>query len=406
MTARRRIRVFSIVAGSALASASLFLPIRVAQGAAAPLTIGVDHAPPAGHNFEYVDFFPRAGVKVHTGDVVAFQWGRTPDGFHTATLLKTGETPAQAWQNTPLAVPDQDDAAGTMQFNPAIAAPTNPPAGSGAPGACGNAATPCTADGSSTLNSGAFGTDGTSAFSVKINAPAGTTLNFVCLVHPGMAGSLQVVPSGTAASTASEVASAAATQASQDTSGALTAESNVGPATSTVDATGHRTFQAVVGTATQYVEVAEFLPRTLSVGVGDGVTWITKTQKDIHTVTFPSGTHEADPIPAFCEGTGTSDVPATGPPTSCPGGPSKFEVHLVPGPFGSHTITSPSQVASSGLLANPPAPFPSGATYTFPTAGTFSFFCHIHENAMKGTIVVQAAAVPATPVTTQPTFTG
>jgi plastocyanin len=221
-----------------------------------------------------------------------------------------------------------------------------------------------------------------------------------------MAGSLQVVPATTAASTASSVQSAAAAQAAQDTSGALAAETAASATTNTVDASGHRTVTATAGAATPNVEIAEFLPGQLSIGVGDNVHWVTRTIKDIHTVTFPSGTHAADVLPAVCEGSGSTDPPLAGPPTSCPGGPANFETHLVPGPFGSNTISSTSQVASSGLLANPPAPFPGSVTYTFNTAGSFSLFCHIHENAMKASVLVQAASTVATPVTAQPHFTG
>ena len=390
MSVRDHKMLFSVLVGAALTGAGALLPVTAAQGAAAALTIGVDHAPPSGHNFEYVDYFPRSGAKVHTGDVVAFAWGATPDGFHTATLLKSGQTPQDAWQSTPVAVPDSDDGSGALQFNPAIGGPTFPPPGSGAPNACGDASTPCEYDGSGTVNSGARPTDGATSFSVKINAPEGTTLNFVCLVHPGMQGSLQVVPAGTAASTSTEVSDAAAAQASQDDSDALAAEAAAGPATSTVDSAGHRTYTATAGTATPYVEVAEFLRGPLTIGTGDRIIWKTKTIKDIHTVTFPTGTHAADPIPAFCEGSGTADAPATGPPPSCAGGPANFEVHFVPGPFGVSAITSPTQVSSSGLLAAPPAPFPSQTTFTFPTAGSYRFFCHIHENAMKGAVNVKA----------------
>lgn len=403
MSVRDHRLLFSVLVGAALTGAGALLPVTAAQGATAPLTIGVDHAPPAGHNFEYVDYFPRSSVKVHTGDVVSFAWGATPDGFHTATLLKSGQTPQQAWQNTPAAVPDADEGGGALQFNPAIGAPTFPPPGSGAPTACGDATTPCVYDGSGTVSSGARPTDGTTSFAVKINAPEGTTLNFVCLVHPGMAGSLQVVPAATAASTSTEVSDAAAAQASQDDSGALAAESAVGPATSTVDAAGHRTYSAVAGTATPYVEVAEFLPGPLTIGTGDRITWKTQTIKDIHTVTFPAGTRTADPIPAVCEKTGTSDVFATGPPPSCAGGPANFEVHFLPGPVGSASISSPTQVASSGLLANPPAPFPSQTTFTFQTAGSYSFFCHIHENGMRSSVTVKAPTPTSLSIAVQTT---
>ena len=106
----------------------------------------------------------------------------------------------------------------------------------------------------------------------------------------------------------------AAAQATQDNSDAMAAEAAAGPAKSTVDSAAHRTYTAIAGTASQYVEVAEFLPGALTIGTGDRVTWKTTTIKDIHTVTFPSGTSGAETLPPFCEASGAPDTPATGPP--------------------------------------------------------------------------------------------
>jgi hypothetical protein len=127
----------------------------VASGTASavvtPLQIGVDHPGPSGHNYEYKDFFPRGDtaspVHVGQGSVVQFNWPKTTDGFHTATLLGATTDPATIWTNTPVSVADPDDAGGQLQFNPAIGAPTLPPPGSGAPNACGDVATPCPFDG-------------------------------------------------------------------------------------------------------------------------------------------------------------------------------------------------------------------------------------------------------------------
>src|SRR5580693_3877389 len=122
----------AVLTSVALVGGLLVVPAMadVAHAAVQTIAIGIDHAPPAGHDFEYVDFFPRSGVKIHTGDVVDFGWGASPDGFHTATLLKTGDTPAHAWAAHMLALPDADDGASQLQFNPSITNPTHPPAGS------------------------------------------------------------------------------------------------------------------------------------------------------------------------------------------------------------------------------------------------------------------------------------
>ena len=359
--------------------------------ATGPVSIGVDHTPPRGHDFQYVDFFPRARVNIHTGTVVGFHWNASPDGFHTTTLLKTGETVAQALAAHPLVVPDSDDGTQALQLNPAILAPTNPP---GSPGACGDAAHPCPFSGRQDLNSGANPTDGHASFYAQINLPAPATLTFMCEVHPGMSGVLHVVPDSQPATTPAQVAAAAAAQARADTSGALAAEAAAIHRSTTTGSTGHRTVTAVAGTATRHVEVVEFLPGHVTIRAGDTVRWTTKTIKDIHTITFPLGTRQADPIPNVCEAS-PADTPAPVGPTgpSCTN-PAALETHFLPRPAGSATITSTTQVASSGVLSQPPAPFPSTYAYTFPVAGRFQFFCHIHENGMKGVVTVTPAGGP------------
>ena len=322
--------------------------------------------------------------------------------MHTATLLKKGETPAQAWAGHILAAPDSDDG-GQLQLNPSIGAPTHPPAGSGAPGACGNQATPCVYDGTSELNSGASPTDGSTHFLVRLNVPAGTTVTIVCLIHPGMAASFQVVANATKTTTPAEALAAANAQATSDTNEALAAETASGPAQVANNADGTHTVTLTAGTATSHVEVAEMLPQTATVNAGDTVQWVTKTIKDIHTVTFPQGNQPAtEPLPNYCEG--SPDVLQSGPPGNPPcGDPTKFETHLNPAPVGVTVIADPTTMASSGLMGTPPAPFPTRYSFTFPNTGTFTYQCRIHDH-MTGTLIVEARA--ALPITTTPRLTG
>ncbi len=399
----RRGRI-AVLASVGLAAGLLAVPAltEVAHAASQTIAIGVDHAPPAGHNFEYVDFFPRSSVKIHAGDVIDFGWASTPDGLHTATLLKAGESPGHAWATHLLAAPDPEDGA-QLQFNPAIASPTFPPVGSGAPSACGSAAKPCVYNGSADLNSGANPTTGTAHFFVKVNVPAGTKVNVVCLIHPGMAASFNVVSASTAASTPSSVAATSAAQARKDTTGALGAEAAVGPPNVQTNADGTHTVTLIAGTATPFVEVAEMLPAAATVTAGDTVRWVTQTIKDPHTVTFPQGDQpETEPLPNYCEG--NPDVLQTAPPAGPPcGDPTKFEVHLNPAPVGPTVIATPVTLASSGLMGTPPAPFPTAYSFTFPNAGTFTYQCRIHDH-MTGTLTVLARA--ATPIATTPRLTG
>ncbi len=383
MARRRTARTVAVAA----AAVALVIPVLVAlpttaMGVRIPsvLTIGVDHAPPAGHDFEYTDFFPRSGLTVHTGDIVHFQWASSPDGFHNVAVLPSTTTPEADWAANPTVVPDADDGPQALQFNPAIGAPTNP--------SCGHAAAmPCPFDNSTRINSGPGPTDGTTSFYAQMNLPSwnDTTINFVCEVHPGMAGSITV--SASSPITAQTVADAAATaQANVSTVGALLQEGSVNSASSTTDASGHKTFLATAGTASPHVEIVEFLPHDLSLTAGDRVTWRTTTAADIHTVTFPTGTHEADFQSPVCEGA-AADTP---PPCS---DPSTFEQAVFPQPVGSSTISSPTQVSSSGIIDTSPSPSPDNYTFTFSTPGTFKLFCHVHENGMLGQVTVQAAAV-------------
>ena len=74
---------------------------------ASTYTVGVDAPPPAGHNIEFVDYFPR-NLTVNPGTIIDFTWasGLSPDSFHTATLLKPGETAAQDSANFPVVAPE------------------------------------------------------------------------------------------------------------------------------------------------------------------------------------------------------------------------------------------------------------------------------------------------------------
>ena len=411
-----RLRVRAAVAlAVGLIGGLLAIPLLSGTAGAAPQTvvIGVDHAAPSGHNWLYVDFFPRTGVNIHSGDTIDFQWATAPDGFHTATLLKTGETPQQAWQTVyPLATPDSDDSSSQLQLNPAIVASTNPPAGSGAPGACGNATTPCTFSGSSDLNSGGNPTAPNTDFFVNVTAPAGT-YNIVCLIHAGMAATFTVVDATATASTPSDVTTAANSQATADTNEALAAEAAAPPSQVTNNADGTHTVTATAGTASAHVEVAEMLPQNLSIKAGDTIKWTTSTIKDVHTVTFPQGSDPStEPLPFECEA-GPPDAVQPGPPTGpgppC-GDPTKFENHLDPAPVGPTTLAGPTTNASSGILATPPAPFPTNYSFKFASAGSYTYQCRIHDH-MTGTVTVLAATItapapPATPVAGRPSFTG
>jgi len=375
-------------------------------------TIDVDHTPPTGHNFSYLDFFPRENVSVHTGDVIGFQWPSVPDGFHTATVLQDGESPPDAWNNNPLFIPDDDDGDGQLQANPAVFAPSDP--------SCGNTdANACAYDGTTDLNSGANGNDGEAGYFVRFNVGAGTTVNYVCLIHPGMAATVDVVDAGTTASTQDELDAAAETQFNEDTTGALAAETAASATSTTTNSDGTKTVTMTAGTAAPHVEVLEFLPMNVQVNAGDTVKYATKGT-DPHTVTFPMGTDEGEPLELVCEGDPDFEPdPGQNPPC---GDPSLIEQHVDLAPGGATVSATPTTFGTSGIIGVPGTP--SDYSYTFPNAGTFDYMCHLHENGMLGSITAVSVgggttttttttagggtetAPVATPVSAEPTLTG
>lgn len=385
---RLRTRLLTASVSLTLTAGSLVTMVRPVAAASNTYVIGVDNASPAGHNYMYRDYFPRSGTNILSGDVIDFKWNSgSLDGFHTATLLKTGDSATTVWSNTPIVIADSDDAAGTMQENPAAVSPTFPPAGSGAPSACGDATTPCTYNGTAQLNSGANPTAAGADFFVKVSVEAGTAVTFICLVHPGMQASLNVVSTG--ASPTDQSAASASQKAADDSEAAASAAAVSNPAPTT-NSNGSKTWSVTLGSESQHTNVLEMLPASINIKAGDSVKYTTVSH-EIHTATFPVGNDPSTDFTAFkCEGSGTTDTDATGPPTSCAGGPSNFEGHFLAAPVGGTVISSPSTLATSGILAFG-GPFPTSYTFSFPNAGTFTYQCRVHDH-MTGQVLAAAVA--------------
>ncbi len=355
------------------------------NGGVAAITL--DAPTPTNHNFGYNDFFPRDGVRIHSGDVVDFGWAQNLDGLHNVAVLKTGTSPDQGWAQYPTVIPDEDGP-GSLQLNPLANLGNHPPAGSGAPGACGDTTTPCVYDGSSDLIEAANATDGLHHFEVKVNAAPGAVVSFICLIHPGMGGSVKVVADDHRVSTPRQVQHLTNSQLIHDTIGAFAAERAADHKQVAKQPDGTRLVTLSAGATAGHVELLEMLPRNVRLRPGDQAQWQYTAGDEIHTVTFPQGTDQGEPLVPACENTPADDPfvpPVAGPPC---GDPSKFELHVFPQPFGATTIADPTTFGSSGLIAAPGGPLPSTTpVYTFPNSGTFTYMCHIHDH-MIGTIQV------------------
>ncbi|HEU5002737.1 MAG TPA: hypothetical protein VFW71_08165 [Actinomycetota bacterium] len=396
-----------------------------AATASAALTIGVDNVtpspcteaptgtlPPVCHNFTYDDYFPNGvttpTLTVHSGDVVGFAMsGGSQDALHTVTFEKTGEVPTQTLAAYPLAVPDPvtgtdaGDDPGQLQFNPSLFSPTSLTCGS-------SAANPCVYDGTSDLNSGAL-LPGTPPTYVEVSATVGTAVHFMCLIHPGMQGVLNVVATSTATTTQADANAWSTATYTTETAEALARENalETAGASHTTDSHGVSNWNVTAGadglasdgSPDPFVQLLEMLPSVVNIKPGDTVTWNSPSNFEPHTVTFPHSEgltlgSKYDFAPQVCE-TSTGDVPAAGPPPTfgCAGppfSPSGFEVHLNLAPLGGHSITTTVTQSTSGAISSfplgPGAPVTS-TTYSFPNQNSFSYQCTIHDN-MYGVINV------------------
>jgi plastocyanin len=377
-------------------------------------TIGVDALNPPTKNFEYTDFFPNgirqattvttnasaSTLTIRDGDVLHFLWTPTAslDSAHTATIPALGTSLADAQNKYSPLMPDTDDGPGKFVGNPLTFNPTSRQ--------CGTVSNPCDYSGDSDVNSGFLtnhnATSTPSEFYVKVflDSSGSTTVHFFCALHRGMVGQVRVIGANTESSTTSEtkMATDSLAQYTRETAAGIAAETAANQTAVTTNSDGSKTVTMTAGTAAPNVEVMEMLPNNVSIKAGDKVTWVDKGF-DIHTVTFPrgAGSNSVDPFqPPVCEGTGTTDTPATGgPPTFGCSTPAAIEVPLEIAPKGPTAIASTSTVATSGILlsALAGAPLPDRYTFSFPNAGTYAYQCRIHDN-MTGTVAVAAIAAP------------
>lgn len=139
-----------------------------------------------------------------------------------------------------------------------------------------------------------------------------------------------------------------------------------------------------------HADALAFFPRAVTIHVGDTVTW---QFAGFHTVTFPGGRR---PYPSITPaGTQPAAKDAAGTPFWWVGKLPQLTISpLTVLPQGSASISSPSQVRSSGLvriLAAPPRQPPAPFSLTFTRAGTYHYMCAVHPG-MRGVVIVVPAS--------------
>jgi plastocyanin len=316
-------------------------------------------------------FFP-AEVTVNAGDTVF--WAFAPMGvpqFHTVTFTSGGEVPGifapDIVDGTPVASPEGPP---RLQINPAVAFPDGR----------------TEYDGTGVANSGLdiLRTADQGPYTLTFTTPG--TYDYACAVHGiVMKGKVTVQEAG--AELPTDVAGYEAM--AQEQFAALVEEGKA--ALSAVEAATPMTedgaawdVSAGVGGESQ-ARVMRFVPREVTIKVGDTVRWTDRTIGEPHTVTFLGGTEQ--PEDSIIE-----PQPA-GPPkiiqnfqTFLPSGEADFDGT---GYRNSGFLGLPPEVGSMfGLL---------GDVYelTFTAAGEYPYYCILHsggpddEHGMAGKVIVE-----------------
>jgi plastocyanin len=211
--------------------------------------------------------------------------------------------------------------------------------------------------------------------SATVTFTAAGTFGFICQIHPGMAGKVNVVASGTTTTQAEADAKAKSTQ------DAILAQ--VSPLTQSTEAKVKQTKRSngtslwdIYATAltdpgpqpgggTGFLELLQFIPPSFQIDAGDTVRWNSPAP---HTVTFPAAGQDPTSIDPFTAKATTN------------------------------AVYDGKSFYNSGLFAFGGAP--TSYELTFPKAGSYGYICALHwPLGQTGTIVVAAAPSVTLPPT-------
>ena len=420
-----RFRMLTYVAAALGLTAAVWSPALAKPQGPSVLVVGVDHVDLANQRpdqhrvFEYTDFFARS-VTVHRHEVIDFRVA--PGAFHVVGVAKEQEVARKVY---PIATLDTNDANAIGSGDPKIKlGPSNffiiggsthgggnigtDPSGN-TPPPCGLTAMgekPCEFKGGDDIEvAGPLAgfappsDNGPPApapvdWSIEIDAAPGS-YDFLCFIHPGMQGSVNVVDSDDRVTTQAENDARGAAQFAHDQAEALAAEAAANTVRFSGDAPGRRTYDVDVSTGVPdlHAVVLEMLPQHLDLKDGDRVQYHWAAPNEVHTVGFPADDPRLPPPFGFdCGGTGFQ-APGAGPPCLEPGHTTP-ELVGDPGNAPSGTLlTSPTALVDSGLLAGRGYDLePTRQTWSVRTNratanGTYEYQCTVHD-FMHGTLSI------------------
>ena len=314
-----RLRMYGIGAALAIASLGVVPPVTAsAAGATWHVQVG-------GGNFRQLTsqnrFYPR-DITVHPGDTVEFAFA----GFHTVT------------------------------FNP----PPAPVLAFFAPNGVTALDTPTTFITSAPNPGGGPGGPPPTPFDVTIgtNLPAGT-YHYWCMLHQFMHGVIRVVPTGSPLpKTDAEYQTMAHRQIVADAARATALDARF------TRQSAEEEDGAVVGAGDRVVQLLKFYPSSITIRVGEKLTFRSRDLHDPHTVTFGPEPNPRSPIGAIFP--------------SGPGNPKAYDGVAA---LNSGFLFSDSQADYWHLnLAPQLSTLKQTTTFsvTFTKTGTFNFYCALH----------------------------
>jgi plastocyanin len=308
-----------------------------AQGAPQRWEVQVSAVDP--NDAHIVQGFAPNPLVIHVGDTVTWRWSPNP-APHTVTFNSGKPAPADI-------VPGPGP--GELMLGPGAfpIGPTGPAV---------------SYDGSEQVSSG-IPTDPNATYSLTFTRTG--TFGYVCVLHPGMRGDVEVREAGAPL----PETPAQATARGRATAAALLDRAQTGAA-AVRSASADGVHSAMAGLGDGFgASALRFLPGELTVRRGDAVVWVMPDPFEVHTVSFASGQTPPD----FVEPR----------PPAQPGGPPQLVIPTtVAGPVGGAAYTGQGLV-SSGILGNGGAFF---LRFDAP-AGTYEYLCLIHPT-MRGRVTI------------------